>query len=86
MRVNYTFTDSSGEYDIEAEVSPTGKVNVVDITDEYGTSIGIEDFSESEVKQIGFLAKEAADELDKMPDADYDDDLEEDGNELPMDY
>ena len=86
MRVQYSFSDDFGEYDIEAEVSPTGKVNVVSIVDEYGTDIDLEDFSESEVKRIGFLAKEAADELDKLPDADYDDDLEEDSDELPMDY
>lgn len=85
MRVQYSFRDDFGEYDIEAEVSATGKVNVVSIVDEYGTDIDIEDFSESEVKQIGFLAKEAADELDKLPDADYDDDLEDD-DDPPLDY
>lgn len=85
MRVNYGYRDSSGEYDIEAEVSPTGKVSIVTITDEYGTLIDIEDFSDSEVKQMGFLAKEEADELDRMPDADYDDDLEDD-SDPPLDY
>lgn len=83
MRVNYNFSDNFGEYDIEAEVSPTGKVNVLNITDEYGTDIDLEDFSEGEVKQIGFLAKEAAEELDKLPEID-DDDLEDD--DPPSDY
>jgi len=84
MRVHYTYEDKSGEYDIEAEVSPTGKVNIVKIADEYGSLIDIEDFSDSEVAQIGYLAKEAADDLDRMPSDDYDDDLEDD--ELPLDY
>lgn len=83
MRVHYNFSDDFGQYDIEAEVSATGKVNILNISDEYGTDIDLEDFSESEVKQIGYLAKEAADELDKMPDLDYDDDLEDDP---PLDY
>ena len=79
MRVNYNFSDDFGQYDIEAEVSVTGKVNILNITDEYGTDIDIEDFSEGEVKQIGFLAKEAADNLDNSPE-------EEDEEELPDDY
>lgn len=85
MRVNYNFRDDFGEYDVEAEVSVTGKVNIISIADEYGTDIDIEDFSESELNQMGFLAKEAADELDKLPDADYDDDLEDD-DDPPLDY
>lgn len=84
MRVNYNFTDDFGQYDIEADVTLTGKVSILNITDEYGTEIDIDDFSDSEVAQMAFRAKEAAEELDKMPDPDYDDDLEDD--ELPADY
>jgi hypothetical protein len=74
MRVNYNFKDDFGQYDIVAEVSHTGRVSVLDIKDEYGTEILIEDFSDDEISQMGYLAKRAADELDRMPDEDDDDD------------
>lgn len=68
MRVNYNFKDDFGRYDILAEVSKTGRVTVLDIRDEYGTEIDIDDFSQDEVNQIGYLGKRAAEELDSLPD------------------
>jgi len=85
MRVQYGYQDDSGEYDIEAEVSPTGKVSIVSILDEYGTSIDIDDFSDAEVARMGYLAKEEADELNSLPERDDEDDLDND-DELPLDY
>ena len=75
MRVNYNFSDDFGCYDIEAEVSPTGKVHVVHIHDEYGTDIELSDFSEDELNQIGYLGRRAAEELDSMKDESDDEDL-----------
>lgn len=68
MRVNYNFKDDFGRYDILAEVSKTGRVTVLDIRDEYGTEIDIDDFSQDEMNQIGYLGKRAAEELDSLPD------------------
>lgn len=74
MRVNYNFRDDFGRYDILAEVSKTGKVSVIEIRDEYGTEIDLEDFSADEVNQIGYLGKIAAEELDSLPDEENDND------------
>lgn len=68
MRVNYTFKDDFGKYDILAEVSKTGRVHVIDIVDEYGTTIDMDDFSNDEINQIGYLGRRAAEELDSLPD------------------
>ncbi len=74
MRVNYNFRDDFGQYDILAEVSHTGRVSILEIKDEYGLDIELDDFSDDEVKQMGFLANRAAQELDDMPDEEMDDD------------
>lgn len=68
MRVQYNFKDDFGRYDITAEVSKTGRVQVLDIRDEYGTEIDVDDFSVDEVNQIGYLGRQAAQELDSLPD------------------
>jgi hypothetical protein len=86
MRVQYGYQDDSGEYDIVAEVSPTGKVSITSITDEYGSDIDIEDFSDAEVARMGYLAKEEADELNNLPDRDDDDDDLDSDDDLPLDY
>jgi len=86
MRVQYGYQDDSGEYDIEAEVSPTGKVSIVSITDEHGTDIDIDDFNDAEVARMGYLAKEEADVLNNLPDHDDDDDDLDNDDELPLDY
>lgn len=72
MRVNYNFKDDFGRYDIIAEVSKTGRVTLIEIKDEYGTEIDIDDFSPDEVNQIGFLGRRAAEELDSLPDEEDD--------------
>jgi len=84
MRVQFGYEDASGQYDIEAEVSLTGKVSVVSILDEYGSEVDLEDFSDAEVARIGYLAKEEADELNRLPDEDEDED--DDSDDLPADY
>ena len=77
MRVNYNFRDDFGRYDITAEVSKTGRVQVIDITDEYGTSIEVDDFSQEELSRIGYLGRQAAEELDNLPDEEREDDEDE---------
>lgn len=79
MRVNYNFRDDFGQYDILAEVSHTGRVSIVEIKDEYGTDIELQDFSDEEIKQMGFLARRAADELNDSLDAEYCEDPEDIG-------
>ena len=74
MRVQYNFRDDFGRYDITAEVSHTGKVSIVNIHDEYGTPIDIDDFSLDEVNQIGYLGRKAAEELNSLPDEEEEDD------------
>jgi len=77
MRVNYNFKDDFGRYDITAEVSSTGRVSVIEIRDEHGTDIDIDDFSTDEVNQIGYLGRRAADELNSLPDEEAEDDSDE---------
>ena len=77
MRVNYNFKDDFGRYDIIAEVSSTGRVSIVDIRDEHGTEIDLDDFSLDEVNQIGYLGRRAAEELDSLPDEEAEDDNDE---------
>lgn len=79
MRVQYNFKDDFGRYDITAEVSRTGRVQVLDIRDEYGTEIIIDDFSVDEVNQIGYLGRKAAEELNSLPDEEVED-TEDDWN------
>lgn len=73
MRVNYNFRDDFGRYDILAEVSKTGRVSVIEIHDEHGTEIEIDDFSTDEINQIGYLGRKAAEELENLPDEKDDD-------------
>ena len=75
MRVNYNFSDDFGRYDSEAEVSAAGKVQIVNVHDEYGTEIELSDFSEDELNQICYLGRRAAEELDSMKDESDDEDL-----------
>jgi hypothetical protein len=77
VRVNYNFRDDFGRYDITAEVSKTGRVSVIDIKDEYGTDIELDDFSDEELNQIGFLGKRAAEELDSLPDEENNDEWDQ---------
>ena len=78
MRVNCNFRDDFGDYDILAEVSHTGMVSIISVNDEYDNDIDLDDFSEEERNQMGFLAKRAAEDLDNMPDEDNDDDNDQD--------
>ena len=78
MRVNYTFHDKTyGDFIIDAEVSGSGRVQIITIEDDHGTDVDFDDFTPEERETILFLAKSTAHELDAMPDA-GDDDEDED--------
>lgn len=78
MRVNYKFHDKVyGDFIIDAEVSGSGRVQIVTIEDDHGTDVDFDDFTPEERESILFLAKSTAHELDAMPDA-GDDDEDED--------
>ena len=79
MRVNYKFHDKVyGDFNIDAEVSGSGRVQIVTIEDDHGTDVDFDDFTPEERETILFLAKSTAHELDAMPDAGDDDDEDED--------
>lgn len=78
MRVNYKFHDKVyGDFIIDAEVSGSGRVQIVTIEDDHGTDVDFDDFTPEERESILFLAKSTAHDLDAMPDA-GDDDEDED--------
>ena len=78
MRVNYKFHDKVyGDFIIDAEVSGSGRVQIITIEDDHGTDVDFDDFTPEERESILFLAKSTAQELDAMPDA-GDDDEDED--------
>jgi hypothetical protein len=80
MRVTYSYSDSSGEYQVTAEVNPLNhnRIQVVTIRDDNGIELSMDEFDPEEQKSILWLAKEEAEELDRSEDpSDDDDDLEE---------
>jgi hypothetical protein len=48
MQVTFKYRESTGEYNIDAEVSNGKRVIIVSVTDEYGEDIDLDDFSEDE--------------------------------------
>lgn len=78
MRVNYKFHDKVyGDFKIDAEVTGSGRVQIVTIEDDHGADIDFDDFTQDERESILHLAKATAFELDRLPDA-GDDDEDED--------
>lgn len=65
MRVEYTFRDKIDTYSVEAEVNGS-RVQILTITDSYGTDIDFDDFSEDERKVMKGLALGARDELESQ--------------------
>ena len=65
MRVNYTFHDRAyGDFQIEAEVSGSGRVHVLTIEDDHGQDIDFDDFTETEKFVIRELAKTTASDIE----------------------
>jgi hypothetical protein len=69
MRVNYKFHDKAyGDFIINAEVSGSGRVQVITVEDDHGTDIDFDDFTDVEKGIIREMARAAAHELDSLPD------------------
>lgn len=78
MRVNYKFHDKTyGDFNIDAEVSGSGRVHVITIEDDHGQDIDFDDFSPEERQIIVEMAKISRDDLERMPDPEDDDEDED---------
>jgi hypothetical protein len=78
MRVNYTFHDKTyGDFIIDAEVSGSGRVQIITIEDDHGTDVDFDDFTPEEKQIIVEMAKVSRDDLDRMPDAEEPDEDED---------
>lgn len=78
MRVNYKFHDKVyGDFNIDAEVSGSGRVQIVTIEDDHGTDVDFDDFTPEERQIIVEMAKISRDDLDRLPDAEEPDEDED---------
>lgn len=80
MRVTYDWTDEGGtEYTVDAEVHPVdrNRISIISITTVEGVDVDFDDFEDDEQMGIRWGAKEAALELDNIPDDD-DEELDDD--------
>lgn len=80
MQVTFTYRESTGEYQVDAEVNDN-RVTIVAITDDYRQDIDPDDFSQSERREMVALALQEYhnllnDDTDDSP-LDADDDGEE---------
>ena len=75
MQVTFKYRESTGEYNVDAEVSGN-RVQIVAITDEYNEDIDIDDFSDDEKYTMrGIAIKEYHNILnDDSDDSVFDDD------------
>lgn len=73
MRVSFNFTDKIDTYSIEAEVSPSNRVQLLSVEDSYGSDVDPDDFSEAEMRGIYAKAYAARDDLDSSEEPDYSD-------------
>ena len=75
MQVTFKYRESTGEYNVDAEVSGN-RVQIVAITDEYNEDIDIDDFSDDEKYTMrGIALKEYHNILnDDSDDSVFDDD------------
>ena len=79
MRVNYTFHDKAyGDFIIDAEVSGSGRVQIITIEDDHGTDVDFDDFTPDERQIILEMAKISRDDLERMPDPEDEDESDED--------
>jgi hypothetical protein len=73
MQVTFKYVESTGEYNVDAEVNGS-RVQIVAITDDYNEDIDIDDFSDSEKSTMrGIALKE------------YHNILNEDDDDSPLD-
>lgn len=80
MRVSYPYSDSSGEYQITAEVNPLNfnRIQIITIRDDNGIELSMDDFEKDERSEILWLAKQEAEELDRSEEPTYNDDFDDD--------
>jgi hypothetical protein len=78
MQVTFKYRESTGEYNIDAEVSDKGRVIIVSVTDEYNEDIDLDDFSEDEQYTMRSMAIR---EYHNISNSDDDEDEGEDGEE-----
>lgn len=65
MRVNYKFHDKAyGDFYIDAEVTGSGRVQVITVEDDHGTDVDFDDFTPVEKEVIISLAKSTANDID----------------------
>lgn len=76
MRVEYRFRDNVDTYDVEAEVNGS-RVQVLTVTDSYGTLVDWDDFSDSEKGTMKGLAFKARDVLESLEDEEREDNDDE---------
>ena len=79
MQVAFTYEEASGEYEIDAEVSPKGKVIIVTVSDSYGEIIDLDEFAEDETEAMKQLALQAY--RDILAETDDDEEEEDEGYE-----
>lgn len=56
MQVTFQYRESTGEYKVKAFITRKGKVELLDIVDEYRQAIDEDDFSASELNEMRALA------------------------------
>lgn len=77
MRVSYTYSDTSGEYQVSAEVNPLNhnRIQIITIRDDNGVELSMDDFEKAEQSDILWLAKKEAEDLDSSEEPKYEDDF-----------
>jgi len=89
MRVSYEWTDAGGEtYSVEAEVNPVdrNRITIISVTTDRGVEVDFNDYDDGEKKDIRWLAKEAAAELDKFDNEQEDEDDRDEYRDEEHDY
>lgn len=80
MQVTFKYRESTGEYNVDAEVSGN-RVQIVAITDDYDQDIDIDDFSDDERYTMRSIAIKEYHNIMNSDDDDSDSDSDEQGNE-----
>lgn len=80
MRVQVRYSDSSGNYNVRADVKPNNRlIHIIDIVDaDYGGEADAADFTDDEMAKIQALILSEYDDLDSDDSDDYTNDESED--------
>lgn len=80
MRVQVRYSDSSGNYNVRADVKPNNRlIHIIDIVDaDYGGEADAADFTDDEMAKIQALILSEYDDLDSDDGDDYTNDESED--------